>query len=122
MIVRRIGVLSLAKFMGGMYAAIGLIIGAIFSLAALAGAAIGGTQSDEPGAAIIGGLVGVGAVIIFPIMYGILGFIGGLIMAFIYNLLAGIFGGIEFEVDMTQGPGPSQSLPNQPPQQTSAFS
>ena len=72
MIIRRIGVLSLAKFMGGIYGAIGLIFGAIFSLAALAGAAIGGTQSGEPGAAIVGALMGVGAIIVLPILYGVM--------------------------------------------------
>jgi hypothetical protein len=122
LIIRKIGILSLAKFMGGMYAAIGLIFGAIFSLAALAGAAIGSMDKGEPGAAIFGMLMGVGAVIVLPILYGVMGFVGGLIVAFVYNLLASIFGGIEFEVDMTSGAGASQSSMNPPPQQTSAFS
>jgi hypothetical protein len=118
MIIRRIGVLSLAKFMGGIYGAIGLFIGAIFSLAALAGAAIGGVQNDQPGAAIVGAFMGVGAIIVLPILYGLMGFIGGLISAFLYNLFAGIFGGIELDVDM-QGPRVGQMAP---PPQTTAFS
>ena len=121
MIVRRIGVLSLAKFMGGIYGVLGLIFGGIFSLLAMAGAAIGGTQSDEPGAAIIGAIMGVGAVIVLPILYGVIGFVGGLIASLLYNLFAGIFGGIELEVDM-QGPAFSPGAAMQPPHQTSAFS
>jgi hypothetical protein len=121
MIIRRIGVLSLAKFMGGIYGAIGLIFGAIFSLLALAGAAIGSAQADEPGAAVIGAVMGVGAVIVLPILYGVMGFVGGLIASFLYNLFASIFGGIELEVDM-QGPAFSPAGHAQPPHQTSAFS
>jgi hypothetical protein len=40
----------------------------------------------------------VGSIILFPLFYGILGFIGGLIMAGLYNLLAGFVGGIEVEL------------------------
>jgi hypothetical protein len=118
MIIRRIGVLSLAKFMGGIYGAIGLLIGAVLSLAALAGAAIGGVQNDEPGAAVIGAFVGVGAIIVLPIFYGLMGFLGGLVAAFLYNLFAGVFGGIELDVDM-RGVRPGQMAA---PPQTSAFS
>ena len=121
MIIRKIGILSLAKFMGGIYGVIGLIIGAFISLLALAGAAIGGTQANEPGAAVVGALMGVGAVIILPILYGVMGFVGGLLAAFLYNLFAGVFGGIELEVDM-QGPTFSPGAQGQAPHQTSAFS
>ena len=34
------------------------------------------------------------------VIYGILGFIGGAIGALIYNLVAGMVGGIVFEVDV----------------------
>ena len=32
-------------------------------------------------------------------MYGVMGFIGGAIGAFVYNLVAGVVGGIEIEVE-----------------------
>ena len=38
-----------------------------------------------------------GAIIIAPICYAILGFIGGLIGAVVYNFAAGMMGGIEVE-------------------------
>lgn len=44
-------------------------------------------------------LFGVGAIIFLPIMYGIMGFIGGAIMAFVYNVVAGIAGGVELELE-----------------------
>ena len=46
----------------------------------------------------LGAFFGVGSIILFPIVYGIMGFIGGLITAVLYNLLAGFVGGIEMEL------------------------
>ncbi|WP_167879260.1 DUF3566 domain-containing protein [Methanococcoides vulcani] len=42
---------------------------------------------------------GIGSIIIFPILYGIIGLILGIIMAAIYNFVAGITGGLEIEVE-----------------------
>ncbi len=35
-----------------------------------------------------------------PIIYGIIGFIGGVILALAYNIIASVVGGIKFELDM----------------------
>ena len=91
--IRQIDLLSAAKLLGCLYALLGLIIGGIFSLIALLGAAAGG------GDAVLGGLIGgVGAIVIFPIIYGAMGFIGGAIGAVLYNLVARIVGGIRIDV------------------------
>lgn len=42
-------------------------------------------------------MFGVGAVIALPIFYGILGIVMGALSAALYNLFAGIFGGIDIE-------------------------
>jgi hypothetical protein len=42
---------------------------------------------------------GIGALIFLPIMYGIFGFIAGVIGAFLYNVIAGVVGGIEIETE-----------------------
>ena len=94
-VVRRFGVLSVAKIMGVLYALIGLIVGAFISLFALVGAAFLSSNSGMGGGASV--LFGVGAIILLPILYGILGFVGGVITAALYNLLAGMIGGIEIE-------------------------
>lgn len=44
-------------------------------------------------------LFGVGAIIAVPVFYGIMGFIGGIIMAMLYNLTTGLIGGLEIEVE-----------------------
>ena len=91
--IKRIGVLSVAKMLGAIYACIGLIGGAFFSCFALIGATAAFAEAGSEG--LIGLLFGVGAIVIFPIMYGVIGFIGGLIVGFIYNVVAGWMGGIE---------------------------
>lgn len=93
-VVRRFGVLSVAKIMGVLYALIGLIVGAFISLFALVGAAFLSSNSGMGGGSV---LFGVGAIILLPILYGVMGFIGGIITAALYNLLAGMIGGVEIE-------------------------
>ncbi len=96
--LRRVQPVSLAQVFGVMYGAIGLIFGAIFSLVAtLAGMAGSAARPDLP--SWIVPMFGVGAIIAFPIFYGIMGFISGLIGAALYNLFAGWVGGIVVEVD-----------------------
>lgn len=97
MVIRRIGVFSAGKIVGALYALLGLIFGAIFALFSLLGAAIGfaGSQSSD---AFTGLLFGVGSVIFLPIFYGVIGFVFGLLTAFLYNLVSGVVGGIEVEV------------------------
>jgi len=85
MTLKRIGVLSCGKVLGALYALLGLIIGGIYALFALLFAVIGGSTAQESGDALAGGafgvLFGVGSIILFPIIYGLLGFVGGLISA-----------------------------------------
>ena len=99
MVVKRVGPLSVAKNAAVLYAVLGLIVGGFFSLAAMAGA-FGAAGSDNGGVpAIVAGIMGVGAIIIAPIMYSCIGFIGALIGAALYNVVAGMVGGIELDVE-----------------------
>ncbi|HYY96259.1 MAG TPA: hypothetical protein VE713_17265, partial [Pyrinomonadaceae bacterium] len=77
----------------------------------------------DTGAAGVGGIVGgLVLMIAIPIFYGIIGFIFGAIGALIYNIAAGIIGGLELELEnadagYTQPPPPqygaSQYQPGQ---------
>jgi hypothetical protein len=97
-----LGALSLGKILGAVYALLGLIFKAFFALfsvlGSLLGIAVGGsdTQGSE---ALVGLLFGAGSIIFLPIFYGILGFIGGLIPAWIYTLMAGFGGGLKIELE-----------------------
>jgi hypothetical protein len=96
MVIKQVGALSCARIAGTLYAILGLFIGAIISLLGIAGAF--GAQNIEGGAGLAGAFMGIGAVIMAPIIYGCFGFVSALIGAWLYNLLAGIVGGIEIEV------------------------
>ena len=96
MVIKRVSPLSCAKIAGLLYVVIGLIIGAMFSLIGIAGFAAAPAQDES---AVFGALFGVGAIILFPIMYGCLGFIGAALMAWLYNLVAGAVGGVQVEVE-----------------------
>ena len=93
MVIKRVAVLKLAIFQAALMAAFGLII-ALFFMAF--GALISGFGGHTAG---IAGMMGIAALIFLPIMYGIVGFIAGAIGAALYNLVAGIVGGIEIEVE-----------------------
>lgn len=89
--LRKIGVLSLAKIEAIIMIIIGLIIG-IFSgiLSSLLRTTEYATESTF--------VLGWWAVIVFPIFYGLIGFIGGAIGALLYNLIAGWVGGVELDL------------------------
>ena len=93
MIIKRVAVLKLAIFQSALMAAFGLIA-ALFVM--MFSAMFSGLSHQAAGMA---GVAGIAALIIFPIMYGVIGFIAGAIGAALYNLVAGIVGGIEIEVE-----------------------
>ncbi len=94
--LKRIGPLSAGKVLGAMYFVLGLVmglIGVVFSLAT--SAYLGDVFGDSSTLSI---MFGFGSIIILPFIYAILGFIQGLITAWLYNLIAGILGGIKLEI------------------------
>ena len=100
MVLKSVGVLSAAKIVGVMYAVMGLIMGlvfaAVFSMIPMANPG-GGT--DVP--AWIAPMFGVGSIVFMPIVYGLMGFIGGAIGAVIYNMLAAVIGGLVLNLEPT---------------------
>lgn len=98
MILKRIGILSLVKMSGILYACMGLIIGAILTIVSLVGGAIGMASGNDPAAGFVGLIFGVGAIIILPIFYGVLGAVTGAFGGFIYNLVASVAGGVELDL------------------------
>ena len=98
MVINRVGPLSVGKVAGTLYAAMGVLIGCVVSLIAMAGT----RMADEAGASPFGGpfgtLFGVGAIVFFPILYGVMGFLFTMLFAVLYNVVAGIVGGIEVDV------------------------
>lgn len=96
------GVLSFAKMYGLSMFIIALIIAIPYGLFFIAWGVLGGSSIGGQGGLAVGGggvVAGIAIMIILPIVYGILGFIFGAIGAFIYNVLAGMIGGVEIEVE-----------------------
>jgi hypothetical protein len=92
MVITRIEPLSCGKIAGVLYAFMGLVAGAVVSLVAMVG---GFGQSQTAGA--MGALFGVGAVILLPVFYGVLGLVIAVVTAWIFNVAAGLVGGIEVQ-------------------------
>ena len=95
MTITRVGPLSIAKIAGLLGVVIGLIFGAFVSLFSLAGAAFGASQGED--GAMFGALFGVGAIVLLPIFYGCMMFVVTLIQAWLFNIAAGMVGGVEIE-------------------------
>ncbi|MGH9874681.1 MAG: hypothetical protein ACRD9S_19660 [Pyrinomonadaceae bacterium] len=116
MTIRRFSVFSVAKIQGFLAFVIGLLIGVIYGLVVMIfGAAISSLapQADSQAMTGVGAIVlGLVIMIAVPIFYGILGFIGGAIGALVYNLAAGVVGGLKFELE---GVAPAYAPP--PPSQ-----
>ena len=91
--VRSIGVFSAAKINGLLYGILGLLLapfvllGPFFSML--------GTDGSKRGS--FGGAIFVA--VLLPIFYGVIGFIFGALMAFIYNAISYAIGGLEIELE-----------------------
>ena len=104
MVIRKINPWSCAKVGGVLYALMGLIFGGLFSLIGLGI----GSMAPREQFPMAGMLVGAGAIVVLPIFYGILGAVLTAISAVLYNIVAGMIGGIQIEVEMA-GPAGSTS-------------
>lgn len=89
--ITRIAPGSLAKILGLAYALFGVLIGLIMAVIAL----VAGTEESG----IMGILLGVAAPIFLALIYGLMGWVGGYVTGWIYNLVAKRVGGIKIEVE-----------------------
>lgn len=95
MVIRKVGIWSVARMYGALSGGMGLLIGLIIAVASAVGMSM--AEGDEP--PFIAAAMGVGAIVIVPLFYGVLGICAGAIGGALYNLLAGIVGGVTIEVD-----------------------
>ncbi len=97
MIIKSVGVLSVARIVAAIYGVFGLIAGVLFSLAALAG--FGLSQEVSTSVSWMGPLFGLGAIIAMPVLYFVFGFLGGAIGAWVFNNAAAAMGGLQISVE-----------------------
>ena len=91
--VRRIAVIKLAAFMAILYGVLGIPLAGLFMFMA--------TLAPSGGPSPMGAMLGLGAgmLVAVPIAYACLGFIGGLIIGGLYNVVAGWIGGIQIDIE-----------------------
>ena len=91
--------------MGTVYGCLGLIFVPFFLLGGFAGMMMG-----ERGSGALSGIAMLFLAILFPFLYGAMGFLFGALTAWIYNLCAGWVGGLEMELTAPVRPAvaPSQ--------------
>jgi hypothetical protein len=85
----------LATTMAVLYAALGLIAGAIVALISIAVPSMGSGSNGM----MFGMVGGVASIIVFPLIYGCIGFVAGLISAFVYNIVARMTGGVALTLE-----------------------
>jgi hypothetical protein len=99
--IRSFGVLSFGKYLAVFNAFMGFLIGLMYGGLMMLFSAIGlagGGKNVGPLAAVgIGG--GIAAIIFIPIMYALIGFIGGIIATAFANIALKMTGGLELEIE-----------------------
>ena len=91
-VVNRIDVLSMAKVQGVLMFIFGAIIGIMF----MAVATFGSGFFEGSGTAFL--ISAFGFLIGMPVGYGLMGFVSGAVIAFVYNIIARWIGGVRIEL------------------------
>lgn len=107
-VIKKIGVVSLAKILGATGLLIGLLVGIPMGLFMIVMSLVGGAAAvssgdDAAAGGLIGGAAGIGIALAtmvgLPLMYGGASFVGGLIYGLIINLVFSMAGGLEVEIE-----------------------
>ena len=100
--IKKLGVLSVAKMYAAIMLVISLLISIPYGLIVIIYSLFGAGMMQGNAALAVGGggvVLGIAIMIGLPIMYSLLGFVGGAIGALLYNLFSNFVGGIEIEVE-----------------------
>ena len=90
MILKRINVLSAAKISAAMGIVGGLLAGIMMAVPSLMFGSLMNAEVDGLDGLALG--MGIGAIIFMPILYAIVGFVGGAVYAFVYNIASKVIG------------------------------
>jgi len=90
--VKRIGIVQQGKLMGALYFLLGIV----------AAVCMWAVTAAMPSLAMSRGFgmgMGVGFLVIAPLIYGVIGFLAGMLVAWLYNICASVVGGMELELE-----------------------
>jgi len=96
--IKRIGPGSAFKVGLVVYAFLGLVIGVFVALFSMLAGSLVPSGNGIVAPAAFGMGFGLASIIIFPILYGIIGAVVASIVALLYNLAAGVVGGVEVDI------------------------
>ncbi len=102
MIIRKVGIRSLANIVALVYVVFGFFAGAILTLVSLAGAGLG-----ESSDAVAKATFGPAAIVVLPILYGVLGYLGAAIAGWVFNYAAAARGGLRIDIELQPADGTS---------------
>jgi hypothetical protein len=94
MVLKRVGVWSLAKLLAVTYGILGFVFGGIFSLVSYS---MGGLFPGE--SFFMNAGFSVVSFLLYPLIYAVVGLLGGALSAALYNIFARIAGGVRLEFD-----------------------
>lgn len=92
--IKKVDAKSLAKMLGILYFVFGFVAGVFLFVVFV----LIGTDAQEF-SQVEAFVFGFGAPIALPVVYGVLGYVFGFVVAWIYNAIAQSFGGIMVELD-----------------------
>ncbi len=92
----RIAPIQCGVILGALYAFFGLLFGIFITLFGAASAAVGAAEGNNAAGLMAG--FGALAIVLIPLMYGVIGFISGVVCALLYNFIVKFVGGLVVEV------------------------
>ncbi|MEJ2549950.1 MAG: hypothetical protein P8Z42_07875 [Anaerolineales bacterium] len=95
--LKRIGPLSAGKILGVMGFIVGLLMGVFTIVVSMATSAYFGDSFRN--SSIMSAVFGIGSILVMPFIYGIIGFLQGLVGAWLYNLIAQFLGGVHLDLE-----------------------
>lgn len=96
--IKKFDPLSVMRIAAICYAALGLFEG-LFVAAIFSFVGVAARDSSQGLPPFLAPFFGVASIVIFPILFGVIGAIGGGLGAVIYNVAARVVGGIQVEVE-----------------------
>jgi len=105
----RVGVLKLGVCLGLLYALGSLLLVPFLLLALMGSAVVQGEATVEIGKWVASTVVAATVMVFLPAVYGVVGFVSGVLLAVLYNFTARVTGGLELQL--------LESPPQPPPPQ-----
>jgi len=101
--LKRVDPLQAGKILGALYGLLSLVFVPFMLVFMLLGNMAARQQGNAAHLPLMFGM-GVGFMIFLPLLYALMGFVGGALCAWIYNLLARWIGGLEMEFEQPAPP------------------